>query len=182
VWQSPTTLGSAASQSKLRDTAETRRWIRWLAAGIVAAATAAVIVIVVSRGNPALPIATPTNDAALAGPMSVLTITADPSDATIRANGIEGVSPLTLRVARGSKVTISGDRQGFQSLSRTVDVDANEQAIRLTLDAVPPAADAAPPAADTPASNPERPTKPPRQPRPPGRNPDTFNPNAVGGD
>jgi serine/threonine protein kinase len=181
-----TTLAGAASQSVVRERAK-HRFGPWIVGAVVLSTAAITLAFITksrspSRSNQATPSVT-TSEVRPAR-SSTLTITTTPPGAMIRLDGLaKGPSPVRQEVARGAHIAVVAELDGFESVSQTLEIGANDQTFALALVAVRGAVDAgvAIDAATTrPAAKPPQPAKPPRTTR--GSNDGGFNPNEVGGD
>ena len=138
--------------------------------------------------------ASPTIDAApkvALGEVRILTV---PSGAVVTINGnARGTAPISLRLARGTRISIMADLNGFVSASQTTTVGDGTQDIALTLVPKPAAIviDAGVPDAPTAADRAS--IKTPKIPKPSTKDPSragtdartgsaSYNPNDVGGD
>ncbi|HEU0029911.1 MAG TPA: serine/threonine-protein kinase [Kofleriaceae bacterium] len=185
--QASTTLAGAASQSVVSDRPSRRR-LPWIIGAAASSAVAVIaIVVVASKSRDTEPTTDVTPSAAPSetrpAPPPMLTITTTPPGATIRVDGAaKGVSPVRLEVARGTRVVVSAEHDGFEPTSQTVEMGANDQTFALALVTPRTVVDAGTliDAASTAATKPARPNKPHRPTS--GSAGSAFNPNEVGGD
>jgi serine/threonine protein kinase len=185
--QSSTTLAGAASQSVIGNRGLRHR-MPWIAGGVVVVAgVIGAIVFVASRksesGSEERAPATTPSEVRLPPPLSVLTITTTPPAATIRVDGVaKGQSPVRLEVARGTRVVIAAEHDGFVPVSQSLEIGSNDQTFALILVAAPAVVDAGTPidARAPTVIKSSRTAKPPRPAS--GSNSGSFNPNEVGGD
>jgi hypothetical protein len=185
--QSSTTLAGAASQSVIGDRGQRHR-MPWIAGGVVViVAVIGAIVFVASRKSESgseerAPAAAP-SEVRLPPPLPVLTITTTPPGATIRVDGVaKGQSPVRLEVARGTRVGVAAEHDGFVPVFQSLEIGSNDQTFALALVAAPAVVDAGTPidARAPKVIKPSRTVKPSRPAS--GSNSGSFNPNEVGGD
>ncbi len=185
AWQpSSTTLAGAASQSVFRS-AGGRRW-PWIVSGIVAAAAAAsVILLAMTRQSSDEPRAAQASIDAGSEPVSSeLRVTTEPRGANVTIDGTSrGPSPVTVRVARGARVEIIAEHEGYSTSTQvvTADQDVREVSVSLVTNRVTPGIDAG--IADAAPTKSPRPARPPTKPPRSGSDGSaSYNPNDVGGD
>jgi serine/threonine protein kinase len=185
-----TTLAGAASQSVVGERVARRR-LSWIVATVAASTVAMVVVFLIARSRGSTQSVRPTADTSLEvrpAPPPILTITTTPPGAAILLDGVaKGASPVRLEVPRGTRVSIVAEHEGFEPLSQTVEVGANDQTFALTLVAVRAVVEPTHAAKPSPSKSVTK-TPPSAKPTRPTRGNSTgsidagFNPNEVGGD
>ncbi len=199
-WQpSNTTLAGAASQSLARKR-RASRW-PWIVGALVVGLGATLGVIFAVRKDPEEPRAASTFSGTANEPViGEIHIATVPEGATIQIDGqARGVSPIVVRMARGTRIAIVAERGGFVAASHTVTVGTGAQEVSLTLTPLPVTANTitdagtadAPVIATVPIDAPAKTTKATKSsatgPRTrgsahPGSGSANYNPNDVGGD
>ncbi len=152
---SSTTLAGAASQA-VTPRSGSRRW-PWIV-GAAALSTVAITLGIIWVGRTtgeSHPTTAPTIDAATSTLLGEIHISTQPPGATVKIDGrAQGPSPITLRLADGTRIAIVAEQDGFVAASQTFTVGQGRQELSLTLAPKPVAivVDAGVPDAPSPTS------------------------------
>ncbi len=193
-WQpSSTTLAGAASQALPRKRGSLR-W-PWIAGAMVVAVGVTSGVVLALRRDGGDPQTASRSGGSAPDVVDEIHIATVPPNANIRIDGKSyGTSPVVARRARGTRIAIAAEREGFVSASQTLTVAEGVQEVSLTLAQVPTVTtaitdaglpDAPPTTTSIPIDAPTKASKGTKHTRGSANTPTgsaNYNPNDVGGD